>query len=37
MMHKENNIIFITIDLLNEFSQLVEQSLKQIIVQNMLS
>lgn len=34
MTYKENNITFIEIDLLNELSQLVEQSQKQVIVQN---
>lgn len=34
MPDKENNITFIEIDLLNELSQLVEQSQQQVIVQN---
>lgn len=32
MANKENNITLIEIDLLNELSQLVEQSQKQVIV-----
>ncbi|GIQ61020.1 hypothetical protein Flavo103_41560 [Flavobacterium collinsii] len=34
MTYKENNITFIEIDLFNELSQLVEQSQKQVIIQN---
>lgn len=34
MADKENNIAFIEIDLLNELSQLVEQTQQQVIVQN---
>lgn len=34
MTDKENNITLIEIDLLNELSQLVEKSQKQVIVQN---
>jgi hypothetical protein len=34
MTDKENNITFIEISLLNELSQLVEQTQQQVIVQN---
>lgn len=34
MVDKKNNLAIIEIDLLNELSQLVEQSQQQVIVQN---